>query len=171
MPSTLCCPPASVDVSSAPHSMTRTYADVCDRRAKGVRSQCKCSLRLVEDSLNPVEEIVGVAAAPAVPPPVRRPVASTASPIGCAIRSSSKSSRLGTPATPLGVESPRDRGVPEPIQERRAGFGWLVGRFDDGGCCPEDLPYAEEGRPLMRDICTCSPSSRKTAEKPRKPVN
>ena len=38
-----------------------------NRRAKGVRSQCRRSLTLVEDSLNPVEEIMSVPAAHAVP--------------------------------------------------------------------------------------------------------
>src|SRR5262249_7452518 len=42
-----------------------------NRRAKGVRSQCRRSLTLVENSLNPVEEIMSVPGAHAVPPLVQ----------------------------------------------------------------------------------------------------
>jgi hypothetical protein len=57
-----------------------------------VRSQCRRSLTQVEDSLNPVEGIVGVPGVHAVQAPDSRPLASTASPICWAVRSSSKSS-------------------------------------------------------------------------------
>ena len=54
---------ALVDVSEADWRKCHPCRGVADRRAKGVRSQCRRSLTLVEDSLNPVEEIEDVAIA------------------------------------------------------------------------------------------------------------
>jgi hypothetical protein len=44
-----------------------------NEKFKGVRSQCRRSLTLVENSLNPVEEIMSVPGAHAVPPLVSQP--------------------------------------------------------------------------------------------------
>ena len=62
---------ALVDVSEADWRKCHPCRGVADRRAKGVRIQCRRSLTLVEDSLNPVEEIVSVPGVHAVPPLVK----------------------------------------------------------------------------------------------------
>jgi hypothetical protein len=48
-----------VDVTSAPNISTRTHVGEVDLRAKGARNPCKRAPTLVEDALNPVEDIVG----------------------------------------------------------------------------------------------------------------
>ena len=65
--STVCPRMLEVDGTSAPNTITRTHVSGPNRRAKGVRSQCRRSLTLVENSLNPVEEIMSVPGAHAVP--------------------------------------------------------------------------------------------------------